>query len=382
MNEPESSRSERVDGPSDGSSLVAEGGSKVPKTEGILNLIAFLLRSREPVTVELILSQIRGYDDQATRDSLMRRFERDKRVLRDMGVPIQFCPTGDDGAGGYWIPRDSYYLSEIELDDRTHSLLRAIAAASIRQRGGERLHADLNAALVKLGFDAPVDNDVIADGFDAPLDLKVERGIGDQLEFISEAVLRRRQINITYYTIGRDETLKRKVDPYGLGFAGQGWHRGAWYLVGHCHLRNAVRVFRLSRMRGAVKYANPRLTEAEFDLPEGFRVRDHLARPRWELNDLAKALRGDSDATPTTASIRVDPTALAEISQLAPSARRTDHGDGTSVLEFEITARRPFLRFLMRYLGHIDVLSPPELVAELKDLSAQILARYKGRAVG
>ncbi len=36
---------------------------------------------------------------------------------------------------------------------------------------------------------------------------------------------------------------ERDVDPYGLYYK-----QGAWYLVGHCHLRNAERTFHLARI--------------------------------------------------------------------------------------------------------------------------------------
>ena len=76
------------------------------------------------------------------------------------------------------------------------------------------------------------------------------RELSQRLAKIETAISRRKTIEFTYYTMERDETEKRKVDPYHLVFRG-----GQFYLIGHSHERDAVRVFRLSRIRGKVSYA-------------------------------------------------------------------------------------------------------------------------------
>ena len=62
----------------------------------------------------------------------------------------------------------------------------------------------------------------------------------------------------------RDEVGARKVDPYHLLFQG-----GQFYLLGHSHERDAIRVFRLSRIRGKVAYATK--AEHDFKRPTGLR---------------------------------------------------------------------------------------------------------------
>ena len=62
----------------------------------------------------------------------------------------------------------------------------------------------------------------------------------------------------------------RKVDPYHLLFQG-----GQFYLLGRSHERDALRVFRLSRIRGKVAYA----TKAEHDFKRPSRLRPARATP-------------------------------------------------------------------------------------------------------
>ena len=80
-------------------------------------------------------------------------------------------------------------------------------------------------------------------------------------------------------------TALRKVDPYHLLFEG-----GQWYLVGHSHERGAVRVFRLSRIRGKVAYSTK--AEHDFQRPADFDPRGFASRIPWQLGDAGRHRRG------------------------------------------------------------------------------------------
>ncbi|MGO9321781.1 MAG: helix-turn-helix transcriptional regulator [Solirubrobacteraceae bacterium] len=89
-----------------------------------------------------------------------------------------------------------------------------------------------------------------------------------------------------YYTMERDEVSTRRVDPYHLLFQG-----GQFYLLGYAHERKAVRVFRLSRIRGKVSYATK--AEHDFHRPADFDPRAYANRADWQLGEergLAKVL--------------------------------------------------------------------------------------------
>ena len=85
-------------------------------------------------------------------------------------------------------------------------------------------------------------------------------------------------VTFRYYSIGRDEELERTVDPYGLLLVGD-----EWYLIAFCHLRQAIRTFRLSRLRSRVVFA----TRAPHDFapPARFSIDDYLDRPPWQLGE-------------------------------------------------------------------------------------------------
>ena len=104
------------------------------------------------------------------------------------------------------------------------------------------------------------------------------RDLSQRLSKIETAISRRKTIEFTYFTMERGDSSKRKVDPFHLVFRG-----GQFYLIGYSHERDAVRVFRLSRIQGKVGYATK--AEHDFSPPEDFDRRDYGSRADWQLGE-------------------------------------------------------------------------------------------------
>lgn len=353
--------------------------SRVPKAERILNLISALLHADQPVPVADILGKVTGYDDAATRDSLMRRFERDKKVLRDIGIPIEHATAGSFGQEGYSIPRSAYFLDELVLPPESTQLLRTLFAWA-HVEGGE-LSADLRSALIKLGFLATTRvEDLGPTANPEPLDPTAKGAslVGANLQKLSEAVLFRRQARFRYHSLGRDEEYVVTVDPFGLGFDGQAWGLGAWYLIGRSHRAGEMRVFKIRRIRGSVELVGK--PEA-FERPEGFRTRDHLGKSRWEYRELDVALAGAHNPPPFRALVGFEDGVVSEVRAKAPSSTRVETPaggrEGFTYLSFEVKQQLPLLRFLLRFVPRLHVHEPASLDLALRDLARQVLARYE-----
>ena len=67
-----------------------------------------------------------------------------------------------------------------------------------------------------------------------------------------------------YWAIGRDEVSQRTLNPYAL-FS----DNGVWYVVGKDLERDAMRTFRVSRIRGDITFATRR--ERDFRFPDRLR---------------------------------------------------------------------------------------------------------------
>ena len=89
-------------------------------------------------------------------------------------------------------------------------------------------------------------------------------------------------LRFPYRTAGGD-TAQRTVDPYAIV-----QRRGAWYLVGRDHDRDAIRAFRLDRMVGSAREAGP---PGSYPLPDGFDPAEHVRGPEGERVDVEVAVR-------------------------------------------------------------------------------------------
>ena len=130
--------------------------------ERLTNLIALLLETRVPLTLDRIVHELAGqYPD----DAVARRgaFERDKALLRAEGVPIESIVLSgpEGGATAYWIDRSRYELDELGLTpEETRALQVAVAAVHLGVDWGAN-------ALLKLALDDRPDD--MADDSDAPV---------------------------------------------------------------------------------------------------------------------------------------------------------------------------------------------------------------------
>ncbi|WP_028320216.1 helix-turn-helix transcriptional regulator [Desulfatiglans anilini] len=80
------------------------------------------------------------------------------------------------------------------------------------------------------------------------------------LNRVHDAALRRRSIEMVYFTMSRRKESRRKVDPYRIWF-----FNGTFYLIAYCHTRCAVRIFAVNRIKML------HLTNEPFTVQEGFR---------------------------------------------------------------------------------------------------------------
>ena len=127
----------------------------------------------------------------------------------------------------------------------------------------------------------------------------------------------------------RDEDGARKVDPYHLLFQG-----GQFYLLGRSHERDALRVFRLSRIRGKVAYATK--AEHDFKRPTDFDPRAYAARADWQFGD---ALGDGRDL-----DLRAHRAGRSSATSAASATRRARRRTAAIVFTTEYASRAPARR--------------------------------------
>jgi len=113
------------------------------RIERLVNLIAALLETRRPLTADEIRNEVAGYGGTSL-EAFRRSFERDKETLREMGVPLEIVPTDafSEQADGYIIPKDRYYLPELDLELDELAALK-LASEAILGRGEKEAEAGM-----------------------------------------------------------------------------------------------------------------------------------------------------------------------------------------------------------------------------------------------
>ena len=97
--------------------------------------------------------------------------------------------------------------------------------------------------------------------------------LAGRLSKLETAISKQRTVKFEYWSIARDEKRERTIDPYALLP-----HEGSWYVVGRDHKSDAIRTFKVSRIRRDIKFATRR--ERDFRLPADFNAAKHRPRRR------------------------------------------------------------------------------------------------------
>jgi predicted DNA-binding transcriptional regulator YafY len=319
-----------------------------------LSLISFLMAQGRPVSALEIKREVEGYSDMND-DAFARRFYADRAELESLGIELGVEKPGEGffEAELYSLPPENFYLDAIKFSDDE---LAAMSTALMLLSEGEFAYAEpLRLALQQVAWGHP---NPLKEGERAPVEMAMTasaggRDLSQRLSKIETAISRRKTVEFTYYTMERDETEKRKVDPYHLVFRG-----GQFYLIGHAHERDAVRVFRLSRIQGKVGYASK--AEHDFSPPENFDRRDYGQRADWQLGEI----RGRAQIFVRDRIAWLIERDFGAYGELRP-AKKADGAPGKgSVFETDYASPRELIAWVLRWRQNAEVLGPDELRAE------------------
>ncbi|MFA9428725.1 helix-turn-helix transcriptional regulator [Egicoccus sp. AB-alg2] len=240
------------------------------KVERLVNLTVALLETRRPMTLNEI-RQKTGYYTQGDPESSRRMFERDKDELRRLGVPVETRDVFFGDEVGYVVDRAQYELADVDL---TAEEVAALSLA-VQLTGTE----GAQLALAKLAARAP-DPAELATSPTTRVTLAP-----DPVDAVADAVVRRTPLRFPYRTAD-GATAERTVDPYAIA-----QRRGAWYLVGRDHARDAVRAFRLDRFVGPAREAG---VAGGYTVPADFDPAAAVSGPEGQRVDIEVAVRPDA----------------------------------------------------------------------------------------
>lgn len=194
-----------------------------------------------------------------------RTLRRYIAILEEIGIPV----TAERGRhGGYSLVAGFKLPPMMFTDDEALALSLGLLAA--HGLGLADAAPAVASAQAKLERVMPANLRRRVRAVDETVSLEQARAsgipaVGAALATLTAAAQARQRVRMRYRSAQAADS-ERDFDAYGLAYRGS-----HWYVVGHCHLRNGVRSFRIDRIVDA------RPLPASFGRPEGFDALAHLA---------------------------------------------------------------------------------------------------------
>ena len=312
------------------------------------------MAERRALTAREVKSCVEGYADMSD-EAFARRFYSDRTELTALGVPLESQRDEFTGEELYTLRSEQYFLPAIELsDDELAALQTCLYLLEGQFAYSEPLRLALqNLALGRPGVpSAPSATAVRVNVLGADYTHEMP----GRLSKLEAAISKQRTVRFTYWSIGRDELAERVVNPYAL-FS----DNGAWYLVGHDVDRDAERMFRVSRIRGDIRFATRR--ERDFKAPEDYDTSALRGRPPWQIGES----RGE-------ARVEVGPDTAWWVER--EYADRGVVEDGVFTTEYSDLWQ--LAGWILRQDGRARPLSPPELVEAVVDGIDRVIELHQG----
>jgi predicted DNA-binding transcriptional regulator YafY len=282
-------------------------------------------------------------------------------ALREAGITVHVEAAREGRL--YSLPPDGFSPAEVDLTDEESAVL----VGALRALRRDFPYAGpLRLALANLIGAASAGT--LQSGHDeagratlAAVATRDDEAVARRVALLESAVSRGKLVRFDYYSISRDETSSREVEPYTLSFLD-----GSWYLTGWDVGREDLRQFRLSRIKNRVVFATKR-EAGDFEVPQDFERR--LAGPRapWQLGE-------------------PDRTARISVPRHVFDAARTSLGDTvslqqhdeSSVLVTRYSGERQLAGWVLTLGEKAEILSPDSLVDRAVRGLERLVAAHAG----
>lgn len=193
-------------------------------------------------------------------------------------------------------------------------------------------------------------------GFGPAKDYKTVREIIFQ---VSAATGKRKRVEIAYKAASTGKETTRKIDPYHV------WAmNGGFYLIGLCHLRNAVRTFALERVKSLAL------------LDESFHYLEHFSLEEY-LQTAFRVMRGD----PQIVKVWFSPGAARVVRERIwhPTQEIREQEDGSLVITLEVPINYEIISWILGFGSAAEVLHPVALKKRIVEELEASLSRYRSQ---
>ncbi len=317
--------------------------------------IESLIKQRGQVTLESLMAEL-----EVSRATL----KRDLAYLRDrMGAPIEY----DRFLGGYTLRQegqdgrgDKHELPGLWFSERelyalltAHQLLSDIDTDGVLSRHLQPLLARIHTLLDTEGLQAA---DVIKR---VKILTPAKRPVPSQwFERVTEALIKRKRLEMVYLTRSRGQSGQRMVSPQRMVH-----YRATWYLDAWCHKAQGLRRFALDAIEDArvsderAKDVSLKTVQSEMDAGYGIYAG---AKPQWAV-------------------LMFEPQAAQWISreQWHPQQQGQWREDGRYELRLPYVQETEVVMDILRHGPEVTVLSPPALAKRVREALNAAAALYR-----
>ncbi len=333
-----------------------------PASVRCLRLAQWLLTQDEPASRARIYA---AFPDEYRGNAAAKekKFGRDKALLRDLGFALETVELGGrEDATGYVLEPRSTILPAVEFTPDEAALLWLAGTGALRL-SDHPLRDELENALRKLavGVKGMPPRAAATEELSAVTDVD-ETEQRRHFELLIKGWKTRKTLTIGYWRAATGEVVQRQVDVYGWAL-----RRGEWILVGHCHLRQAVRIFYLSRCR-KLKKNGVRAQDPDYQIPADFDIRRWSRQQVWDYDVHA----------PLPASVRFRGSLARVAKQLLPDAKLSTEPSGARIARLEVRNLRGLVRQALAWGLEAELVEP----AEGRAMAREILERVVGTAPG
>lgn len=252
-----------------------------------LSLAAFLLyddgshrdeasiRRNLPLYESVYEASLEKGDGELASDALRKQLARDVEALAVVGIRV--VVEGASEGRRYSLPAEGFSPAELELSVEE----RSVFVGALRALRRDFPYAGpLRLAIANMIGAVSEESEAFA-----AIATREDENVARRVAVLEKAISRRKRVRFEYFSISRDETSTREVEPHSLSLVD-----GVWYMSGWDTNREDIRQFRMSRVRGLIKNATRR-DSPDFDAPDTSDRRYAGPRAPWQLGEPDKTAR-------------------------------------------------------------------------------------------
>ncbi len=291
----------------------------------------------------------------------VRTVWRDVNALEKAGMPL-YPERAADGYKSVWRVREEFKrslplkmtLGELAALVMSRELMAPLGASAL----GPAATAAFDKIQAVLSRDALKLLDAMRERLGVrSLGARLQQPAAEHLPLIHRALHESRALRIRHYSPQRDEETERDIDPYHLT-----WFDGGLYLVAWCHLRQAMRIFAVERMREVA------LLRRTFTVRPGFDTDAYLGKS-WGI------VQGEL----ITVKVVFAKSLARYIRERLwhPSQKLRDLPDGRLEMTLQVADTLEVRRWILGYGVEAEVVAPEDLRERLR-VEAEALAGRLG----